>query len=364
MPSVISYPSSLIIHPMRIADLEFHLVEVPRSGQLPPVRSLLVRLSTDDGREGWGEGAVSWRPSELLPRREFLLPALAGRSIFDTQELHAVEALASPPLRAAIEMACWDLVGKVTGQPLCRLWGGEYRQRIPVAARLWGRWPGQLAWMARELANHGCLAEVIALTGDAASDHKILSEVREAVGRGVQLRIDAQAHLTADTARDFCREIESKQVQCLIDPLSSRDAHASAALARQTNVPVAAWRAIRSPTDLLNLVRCEAASHAIIDLEQLGGISAARACAEIGAAAGLTLMLGSRPSLGLATAAMLQLAAASPALTAAHESSYPTLSGDVLAEPLTVSEGMMTVPHCAGLGVEVDRAKLERFAVM
>ena len=83
---------------MRIADLEFHLVEVPQTDQLPPVRSLLVRLCTDDGLEGWGEGAVAWRPSELLPRREFLLPVLSGRSVFDIEELAALEALANPPL--------------------------------------------------------------------------------------------------------------------------------------------------------------------------------------------------------------------------------------------------------------------------
>jgi glucarate dehydratase len=353
---------------MRIADLEFQLVEVPRPasgypGQLPPVRSLLVRLCTDDGREGWGEGAVAWRPSELLPRREFLLPVLAGRSIFDTEELHAVEALASPPLRAAVEMACWDLVGKIAGQPLCRLWGGEYRQRIPVAARLNGRWPARLAWLARELSAHGYLAQVIALTGEAALDRQIVGEVREAVGDAVQLRIDAQVCLTNETARNFCREIEGRQVQCLIDPLAARELYPTAALARQTNVPLGLWRAVRSPADLLNVVRSEAVSHAVIDPEQLGGIAAARACAQIGAAAGLTLMLGSRPSLGLATAAMLHLAAAMPGLTAAHESSYHSLSGDVLVEPLAVTDGMMTVPHCAGLGVEVDRGKVERYSI-
>jgi L-alanine-DL-glutamate epimerase-like enolase superfamily enzyme len=288
---------------------------------------------------------------------------LAGRSIFDTEELHAVEALANPPLRAAVEMACWDLVGKVAAQPLCRLWGGQYRQRIPVAARLAGRWPGRLAWMARELSSHGYLAQVIALTGEAAVDRQILNEVRDAVGSAVQLRIDAQSGLTSDAARSFCRDIECQQVQCLIDPLAARGLYPIAALARQTSVPLGVCRAIHSPADLLNVVRCEAASHAVIDPEQLGGISPARACAQIGAAAGLTLMLGSRPALGLATAAMLHLAAATPALTAAHESSYHRLAADVLAEPLAFSDGMMTVPQAAGLGVEVDRAKLDRFAV-
>jgi L-alanine-DL-glutamate epimerase-like enolase superfamily enzyme len=348
---------------MRIADLDFHLVEVSRTGQLPPVRSLLVRVSTDDGAEGWGEGAVSWRPSELLPRRDFILPSLAGRSIFDIEELQAVEALADPPLRAAVELACWDLVGKISNQPLCRLWGGEYRQRIPVAARLTGRWPARLAWMARELSSHGYLAQIIELTGEATVDRQIVSEVRETVGDSVQLRLDAHGKLSSDAARNFCSDVEGQQAQCLIDPFAARELQPLAALARQTNVPLGVWRAVRSPADLLNVVRCEAATHAIIDPEQLGGMAAARACAQIGAAAGLTLMLGSRPVLGLTTAAMLHLAAAMPGLTAAHESCYHSLSGDVLIEPLAVTEGMMTVPQCAGLGLEVDRAKIERYSV-
>jgi len=220
-----------------------------------------------------------------------------------------------------------------------------------------------MAWTARELGSHGYLAQVIVLTGEAALDRQILSEVREAVGRGVQLRIDAQASLTLDAARSFCREIECQQVQCLIDPLATRDLNPIAALARQTIVPLGLWRTVCSPSDLLNVVRGEAASHVVIDPEQLGGISPARACAQIGAAAGLSLMLGSRPALGLATAAMLHLAAATPGLTAANESFYYRLSGDVLAEPLAVSDGMMTVPQNPGLGVEVDRAKVERYSI-
>ena len=208
---------------MHISDLEFHLVEVGRTGLFPPVRSLLVRLSTDEGAEGWGEGWISWRASELLPRRELLLPVLSGRSIFDIEELHTVEALACPTLRAAVEMACWDLVGKACGQPLCQLWGGQYRQRIPVAARLSGRLPQRLAWLARELSRHGCHAQVIAACGEAALDRQIIEAVRQSVGDGVQLRVDAQASYSLDAARDLCREIESQQIQCLIDPLATRD---------------------------------------------------------------------------------------------------------------------------------------------
>ena len=175
-------------------------------------------------------------------------------------------------------MACYDLLGKIAGQPLCRLLGGEYRQRIPVAARLTGRWPGQLASMARELAAHGYLAQVIALTGEPALDRQILLEVREALGGSVQLRIDAQASMTGDAARSFCRDIEGQQIQCIIDPLVARELYATAELARQTTAPLGLWRLVHSPADLLNVIRCEAASHVVIDIGQLGGISPARAC--------------------------------------------------------------------------------------
>jgi L-alanine-DL-glutamate epimerase-like enolase superfamily enzyme len=345
---------------MRITDLDFYVVEVPQADQLPPVRSLLVRLGTDDGLEGWGEGNVAWRPSELSPRRDFLLPVLSGRSVFDIEELAAVEALANPSLRAAVEMACWDMIGKITGQPLCRLWGGEYRQRIPIAARLAGNWPVR---MARELSTHGYLTLVLGRSDEDYEERFFVRQIREAVGDSIELRVDAGAGLFADCTRDFCREIESQRIQCLIDPVFACGVRPVAALASQTNVPLGVWRAVRSPTDLLEVVRLQAASHAVIDSEQLGGLSAARACVQIGAAAGLTLMLGSRSALGLATAAMLHLAAATPSLTAAHETSYHQLSGDVLAEPLTVSEGMMAVPECPGLGVEIDRGKIERYAV-
>ena len=201
------------------------------------------------------------------------------------------------------------------------------------------------------------IAQVITASGEAALDRQILEAVRQSVGDGVQLRVDAQASYTLDAARDFCREIEGQQIQCLIDPLATRELYPIASLARQTTVPLGLWRAIRGPGDLLALARCDAAAHVVIDPEQLGGISPARACAAIGAAAGISLMLGSRPSLGLATAAMLHLAAATPGLSAANESAYHQLANDVLAEPLEPAGGMMTVPEGPGLGVEVDRGQ-------
>ena len=240
---------------MKINDLEFHLVEIGCTGMAEPVRSLLVRLTTDSGLKGWGESGLAWRPGELAARRDALLPVLAGRSVFDIEELHTLEALASAPLRTAVEMACLDLAGKAVGQPLCRLLGGEYRQRIPLAVRLTGRRPERLAQLARELAVQGFYCQVLAASGEAELDRKMLAAVRQCVGDRMELRLDGMAEYDMETARDLCAEIESDELQCLIDPLRTRDLGSLASLGRQTAAPLAVRRAIRSPADVLAAVR-------------------------------------------------------------------------------------------------------------
>lgn len=348
---------------MFINDVELHLVELGRTGSLPPVRSLLVRLCASRGLEGWGEASLSWRPGELVARRDALLSVLAGRSLFDIEELHTLDALASPPLQSAVEMACWDLIGRAAGQPLCRLLGGEYRGRIPLAPRLSGRWPDRLARQAREIAGQGFHAQIITACGEAELDRQIVTAVRESVGDRVQLRLDAQASYTLDAVRDLCAALEPDPLLLVLDPLATRELYTVASLRRQTRVQIGVWRAVRRPADVLAMVRSGAADCLVVDLEQLGGISPARTCAQIADAAGVAILSGGRPSLGIATAAMLHLAAATPSLSGANESAYHQIRDDVLVEPLTVVGGMMIVPEGPGLGIEVDRAKLDRYAV-
>ncbi len=347
---------------MKINDLELHLVEIACTGLTQPVRSLLVRLTTDSGREGWGEAGLAWRAGELSARRDALLPVLAGRSIFDIEELHTLEALSAAPLRAAVEMACWDLIGRAVGQPVCRLLGGEYRRRIPLAVRLAGRRPERLAPLAREMAARGFHCQIVNSAGQVAVDRQMLQAVREGVSDGTELRLDGLAHYDVQTARDLCAEIEADHLQFLLDPLAVRELYPMAALGRQTRVPLAVGRAIAGAANVLAVVRCGAASFVVLDIERVGGLAPLRSCAAVAAAAGIFALLGGRPLLGVATAAMLHLAAATPALSGCNESAYHQLQDDVLSEPLAIDEGMMTVPQGPGFGVEVDRAKLERYA--
>jgi L-Ala-D/L-Glu epimerase len=348
---------------MKINDLEFYLVEIARTESQDPVRSLLVRLATDSGLEGWGEATLGWRPGELAARRAALLPVLAGRSMFDIAELLTLEVLKDPPLRCAVEMACWDLIGRVVEQPLCNLMGGRYRTRIPLAVRLCQSRPQRVAEIGGALAEQGFYVQVITASGRPDEDLQTLAAVRAATGERAELYFDGRARYEMEAARDLCAEMESDSPQFFIDPLAAGDLFAMAALGRQTNVPLAVWRTIHSPADVHAAIRCGAAPLVVIDLGLVGGITPARKCAAVAEAGGVRAVLGGQPSLGIATAAMLHMAAATPVLSGYGECAFHQLRDHVLDGGLEIVDGMMAVPIAPGLGVEVDRTKVERYQV-
>lgn len=349
---------------MKIHDVELFLVAVAQSDSLAPTRSLLVRITTATGLEGWGESSLAWRIGELAPRREALLAILAGRSVFDIEDLHSIEALAPAPLRSAVEMAVWDLLGRVLHQPLCNLLGGFYRRRVPISIRLATHHQKNVAHISRELAEQGFHTQTLASAGHPDEDIKNIKAIREMVGDRVELRLDGHSLFDMETARDLCAGIEFEDLQFFLDPLKAPELHAMASLGRQTSVPLAAWRAIRAPVDVLTAVRCNAAPFVEIDLEQVGGIAPARACAAIAEAAGVIPLLGGRTSFGIAAAAMLHLAAAIPAFASANEIATRQLRDSVLTDSFEIADGMMIVPQSHGLGIDVDRLKVEQHQAM
>jgi L-alanine-DL-glutamate epimerase-like enolase superfamily enzyme len=349
---------------MKINELEFFLVQFHCEVEPGPVRWLLVRLATDAGAEGWGESRLAWRPESLAARRETLLPVLAGRSIFDIEEILGLDVLRDPPLRSAVEMACWDLIGRTLRQPLCNLLGGGYRRRIPLAVRLPAASPTRAAQLAREWAQQGFHSQILACSGRPGEDVQTVVAVREATGDRVELRLDGAEGYDLQTARDLCADLEYARLQFFLDPLAAATLHEVAALGRQTSVPLGVCRAIHEPADVLALVRSGAGRFAAFAMEHLGGLAAARKCAAVAEAAGVRASLCCGPSPGLAVAAMLHLAAATPALGGCNECSYHQLEDDLLREPLEIIDGMITLPQGPGLGVNVDRAKIERYQVV
>jgi len=115
---------------MEIRDIDFHLVRTDANDGGPLVRSLLVCLTSDAGEEGWGE-APSPGDGRSFPRGAIRCCRRWRAERVRRGRAGHLDAVDSPALASALEMAGWDLVGRVLGQPLCHLWGGCYVSGFP-----------------------------------------------------------------------------------------------------------------------------------------------------------------------------------------------------------------------------------------
>jgi len=345
---------------MTITDVDFTVVHQADARHAAAKSLLLVRLTAAGNVEGWGEASGAWRDGELAARREALQPVLLGRSPFDIEELLLLDELREPALRSAVEMASCDLIGRCVGQPLSRWFGGCFRRRVPLTIRVPSGPTVQVAQISRELAQQGFHSQVILASGEPEQDVRMIELIRRNVGDHIRLRLDGQARYDMHTARDLCVELEYAQLECFVDPLLVMELHELATLARQVNVPIGACRALRSPADVLLLARLGSIHAAVLDVQNVGGLTSARKCAAVAEAADVSVSLGCGSWAGVAAGAMAQLAAAMPVLRAANECTYETLNHHLLLDTPEVVDGLVAVPQGPGLGVRPDRAQIER----
>lgn len=346
---------------MIVADLELFLVELPAGDGA--VRTLLVRVASESGDEGWGETRGSWHPGQLASRRKALLTALAGRQIHDIESIMQLDVLSDRAMACGVEMALWDLVAQSAGQPLCHLLGGAYRQSIPLSVRLPAGSADAVAHLARVFSAQSILAQTIVATGTPEVDAALPSTLAEACGEGVQFRLDARGQYDRRTAAQLAAQLAPSTVEYLLDPLGDGQIDRLAELRVGARVPLAVFAEITGAEDVLRVVRGGAAACVLLDPVRVGGLQSVRRCAAVADAGDLAAGVRIERTSGLAIAATLQLAAATPRLTGAHECSYPMLHDDLLVEPLKMVDGCLAVPLAAGLGVQVDRDKVDWYQV-
>lgn len=345
---------------LRIREVDCYLVEGRASSEASICRSLLVRLTGQAGQEGWGEGPPLWSRSELPSRKEALAAVLQDRSAFDIAELSNLDLLRTPGLRSAVEMACWDLIGKQVREPVCHLWGGRYRNYVPLGVRL----PllesaASSGAFARELAEQGFHTLVLPTTGQIETDLQWVAAIRQSTGERPRLHLDGLAQYDELTAQDLCAALEYQGLQGLVDPLASSEVYPLASLARQTSVPIGVHRPLRSLVQVLSAVRSGAGAFMVLDCDLLGGMTPVRKSAAVAEAAGVPVLLNDAGGVGVRLAALVHLNAAMPFLAQACLSDCYGGPNELFCQSLEIVEGMIAVPEGPGWGVEVDMAKLE-----
>ena len=231
-------------------------------------------------------------------------------------------------------------------------WPAPLRTRIPVNATVPAVGPEAAHTIARDSGCRTAKVKVAEPGQGEADDIARVEAVRDALGPGGRVRVDANGAWAPDTAVRMIKalgDLEYAEQPCAtLEELSE--------VRRRVDTPIAADESIRRAEDPLRVRAADAADIVVLKVQPLGGVRAALAVAE---ACGLPVVVSSAVETSVGLAAGLALAAALPELPyACGLGTLSLLEGDVVGEPLTAVEGVIEVRR-----PEVDEAALRRYEV-
>ncbi len=358
---------------MRISNVTVWVVEIPQTSPLAPYRSHIrsssttqsgiVRVDTDGGITGWGEYNVNFLPNLSARRMAAEASAwLIGRDAINLAAFHR-DCPLETRLKSGIELALWDIRGKVAGMSVAELLGGLLRPRVEVAACMGIQSYARAGEFARWYVDMGFSTLKTKAGSDPREDLDMVRGVRDAVGDKLKLRIDPNRAYSPQVAAELCKQLEPYHLQFIEQPIPAEPLSDATWLRQQSSVPVALNESVTNPASVFEILRAGAAEYILPDTHIAGGIWP---CVEIGhicAAAGVPCIMHCGHDLGPKTAAMLHVAGSNPAYSLANDTTYYGLVEDILVEPFKIQSGTICVPTSPGLGIEVDPAKLEKYRI-
>jgi muconate cycloisomerase len=327
--------------------------------------NVIVKITTDEGVTGYGEACPV--PAFTAETQESITTAINGpigerlvgeNPLHIRPTIHALEPqlMHRPFTLTAIDVALWDVAGKLLDVSVSDLLGGRFRDTITVHGSV--GWDEPAAMVKTALAQRAFGYQTLKLYAgrDAvAGDLARIAAVRQAVGPEVPFIIDVNGLWTMSECLEALPGLASLGVRLLEQPLPAWDEMGQADAQRASEIDIAADEAVFTAADVARTGRQRTARVVNLGLSKLGGLLRARECETVAHAVGLGHTVGSVLELGIATTAGLHLAAAAQKLT------YPSyLMGplkyerQITSPPLTVMNGEISVPAGPGLGIEID----------
>ena len=369
---------------MRVTDIRVTPVTVPMEAPLRWSMGVetgttrgIVEISTDEGITGIGE---TYGGNAIEHAIEAARPYVIGLDPLHTGVLQhrlgvfriGYETAVPAVVRAGIEMACLDAAGKAFGQPVSSLLGGRTRERIELSAYLFYRYredgrggedsPEAMVERARDLcARHGFRA--LKLKGGVQPPEREFEAIRRLRREFPDgpLRWDPNAAWSVETSIRIGRRLlaEGLDLEYLEDPTWNLEGMSQ--VRQSVPIPLATNMCLVTFDQLAPGIRMRSVDIILSDVHFWGGFRDNQRMIAVCDAFQLGVGMHSDRELGISTAAMLHLAAASPTIVYAIDSHYHDQVDDVITEPFVYRDGCFGVPTGPGLGVELDRDKVERY---
>lgn len=332
---------------------------------------VIVLVETDEGITGVGEAspflyyAPETQQDVISTIDNYIKPLVLGLDPFD---LESIDELFHTTIdghhfsKSAVEMALWDIIGKSLGVPVYKLLGGKFRQGVPLVGILKSGEPDAMARETEEWLARGFRQLKVKIGFGLEKDVATVAAVRKAAGDGVTIRVDAEENYDLKSAIAVARRLESLDIELLSQPIRRENYHDMALLRQAIDIPLLVDESIITPEDVLLAVRLGTGDLVNIKVVKSGGILNSRRMAAIARAGGKDCLVGSMLEMGPGTLFAGHFAVATANVSYACELIGPLLlADDVLADPVSVRDGVLQIPDAPGLGITLDPEKMKRY---
>lgn len=372
---------------MKITEIKASFLAVPlvhpyvlskEYGVYSTATPIIVTIYTDEGVIGYGESdpwpLFTGDSAEISMTiiEKHLGPMLIGADPTNINEIHRLmDAIIRNQYmtKAAIDMACYDILGKTLGAPVHQLLGGKRRNEMKCMWSAGGNTPEEAVEQIVECKKqgyNGCMIKVG--TADWKNDVAKTIAVRRAVGDEFALIADANQGWDINTAIKYCEAVSDCNLLFFEQPLQSWDVDGMAEVRRKINIPLSADEGAATIQDARKLVASKAVDIFSVKVSKNGGIQPAKEICKFAAANGIKVFFNSMIEEGITEAASLHIGVTTENIVEGIGHAYFSplrLDGDICDyyRQIHPENGITEITDRPGLGVELDQKQMEKYLV-
>jgi L-alanine-DL-glutamate epimerase-like enolase superfamily enzyme len=322
--------------------------------------NIFLRIETNDHINGYGCAAPDLQITGETPDsvsntiKDIVEPSIKGSDpLRTTMVLEKLKPLmkGQPSALAAVDMALYDILGKACNLPLWMLLGG-FRDRMKTSITIGIMSESETVAHAWDMVKRGF--KCLKLKGgiDVNSDIGRVLKVREAVGKGIEIRFDANQGFSVEETIRFVKETRKAKLELIEQPTTKNQPNLLEKVTSKVQIPVMADESLMTLRDAFRIARGSLADMVNVKLMKVGGISEALQINAVARSAGLEAMVGCMDESALSIAAGLQFALARPNVLYADLDGHIGLREDPFKDIVILRNGMLFPSHKPGLGLD------------
>ncbi|MBU8880522.1 dipeptide epimerase [Bacillus sp. FJAT-29790] len=363
---------------MKITAIHLYAIHLPLHnpfvisyGSYDYMPSIIVKIETDEGIVGYGEGVAdehvtgeSWEGVFHILKNT-LAPTLLGKNPMEIEKIHDFMNKAiygAPTAKAAIDIACFDIMGKKLEQPVYQLIGGRYHDEFPITHVLSIAEPVEMADEAASMVEKGYRSFKMKVGTKVSQDVKRIQAVRERVGEDIAIRVDVnQGWRNSSTTLVALNQLRDCNLDWVEQPVVADDIDGMVEVKSKTTLPLMIDEGLKGSREMLEIIQKRASDKVNIKLMKCGGIYPAVKLAHQAELAGIECQVGSMVESSVGSAAGFHVAFSKKVITSVELTGPLKFSKDI--GNLHYDVPFIRLTEKPGLGVEVDEEILSELTV-